>query len=88
MIHSSKHSSCAVSEQGHGRRHTEFSGVSSVASCWQIQQVGTSGSGSGAGGGDAGVVCSWACEADELAGAWGLFKTKSGLEDSGVDAAR
>jgi hypothetical protein len=45
--------------------------------------VGTSGS--GAGGGDAGV-CSSACEADEIAGARLLFKTKSGLEDSEMDA--
>ena len=38
VIHSNKHSSCAVREHGQGERHS-WPGTSSVESCWQIQQV-------------------------------------------------
>lgn len=38
-IHSSRQDSCAVREQGHGLRHSESSGRSSVSSCWQIQHL-------------------------------------------------
>lgn len=36
-IQSSRHDSCAVSAQGHGERHSEDSGPSSVSSEKQIQ---------------------------------------------------
>jgi hypothetical protein len=41
-IHSNRQESCAVNEHGHGVRQSKVSGVSSVSSCWQIQQVRTS----------------------------------------------
>ena len=70
-------------EQGHGRRHIEVSGVSAVASCWQIQHRGTSGVSSVAGVDGAGGSWLWAVEDFVTSG---LFKTKEGSCDSEPEA--